>query len=390
MPLRRTLSLVACLGVLSVPSAFADEVDDLIAAIQQVGPRGAGHADAVPALRQLERVSPDELVRILRALDDATPLSANWLRGAFESVAARALQARGRLPEAELESFLGDRSHSPQARRLAYEWLAKANPGATDRIIPNMLQDPSAEMRRDAVARLIDQAQQAESAGRADDARTLYQQALTGATDGDQVQSLAEALAKLQQPVDLVQHFALVTKWHVIGPFDNRDGVGFAAVYPPEDGVDLSAEYEGMTGPVTWVPLAAEQQPGGTDLDEVGKFDLAKLTEPHKGAVSYATTEFVSDSARPVEFRIATPNAWKLWVNGEMVFGQEEYHRGMMFDQYAARGTLRKGTNRILLKICQNEMSEDWAQTWAFQFRVCDLAGKGLLPAGARTAAAAE
>jgi hypothetical protein len=41
-----------------------------------------------------------------------------------------------------------------------------------------------------------------------------------------------------------------------------------------------------------------------------------------------------------------------------------------------------------LLKICQNEQTEEWAQNWAFQFRVCDaigtavLARNGLTPPG--------
>ena len=38
-----------------------------------------------------------------------------------------------------------------------------------------------------------------------------------------------------------------------------------------------------------------------TDVNEVGKFDLAKLTAPHKGAVTYATTEFISEQDQPVE-----------------------------------------------------------------------------------------
>jgi hypothetical protein len=33
-------------------------------------------------------------------------------------------------------------------------------------------------------------------------------------------------------------------------------------------------------------------------------------------------------------------------------------------------------------------MTQDWAQEWAFQFRICDLAGKGLVTAETRTAAA--
>jgi len=384
--LNRTILLLLFVALLASP-ARSDDLDQLIATVKAVGPRGAGHADAATALTKLEQTPADGLVRILGAFDDATPLAANWLRGAFEAAAARALKSPQGLPLSDLEAFVADRAHSSIARRCAYEWLAQGDPTAPDRIIPGSLDDPSAEMRRDAVARLLAEAQQAEEAGLAAEALTLYQQALTGASDGDQVETLAQALAKLEQPVDLVRHFAIVTEWQVIGPFDNHELVGFAAVYPPETEIKLDAEYEGTTGPVTWTPLAAEAQPDVTDVNEVGKFDLAKLTAPHKGAVTYATTEFVSEQDQPVEFRLATPNAWKLWVNGELVFGQEEYHRGMMFDQYAARGTLKKGRNRILLKICQNEQTQDWAQDWAFQFRVCDLAGKGVVSADTLTTA---
>ncbi|MBL8851713.1 MAG: hypothetical protein JNG89_18675 [Planctomycetaceae bacterium] len=378
--LNRTFLLLCVVALLASP-ARADDLDRLISLVKAVGPRGAGHAEATSAIAKLEQTPAGELVRILAAFDDATPLAANWLRGAFEAAAASALQSPQGLPLSDLEAFVADRTHSSIARRCAYEWLVQGDPTAPDRIIPGMLDDPSAEMRRDAVARLLTEAQQAEEAGQPMQALALYQQALTGASDGDQVETLAQALAKLEQPVDLVQHFAIVTEWQVIGPFDNHELVGFAAVYPPETEIKLDAEYEGTMGPMNWTRLAAEPQPAVTDVNEVGKFDLAKLTAPHKGAVSYATTEFISTQDQPVEFRIATPNAWKLWVNGELVFGQEEYHRGMMFDQYAARGTLKQGRNRILLKICQNEQTQDWAQEWAFQFRVCDLAGKGVVSA---------
>ncbi|MFO1094690.1 MAG: hypothetical protein U0992_15500 [Planctomycetaceae bacterium] len=384
------LKRVGALLLLILPAwspAMADELDDLVSAVKSVGPRGTGHAAGVAALKKLEQRPPQDLVRMLSALDDATPLTANWLRGAVEAVAARGLQQGPQLPRGDLEAFIADRAHSAQARRCAYEWLIKADATAVDRIIPGMLDDPSAEMRRDAVALLIVQGAELDAAGKPEEARGVYEQALTGATDGDQVVALAQALAKLDEQVDLVRHFALVTNWQVIGPFDNHEGVGYAAVYPPEERIDLAAEYEGSKGPVKWMPLSADAKPDVTDVDEVGKFDLAKLTAPHKGAVSYATTEFVSAANQSVEFRIATPNAWKLWVNGEPVFSQEEYHRGMMFDQYAARGKLKQGRNRILLKVCQNEQTQDWAQTWAFQFRVCDLAGKGLNSADSRAAA---
>lgn len=382
------LVLVPLCAVLLMPADVdADDVTESLVRISQVGPRGAGHAEAAAALSRLQTASPEQLPRILSALDEATPLTANWLRGAFEAIADRAVRSGRPLPLAVLEQFVRDRSHAPQARRLAYEWLAAADPTAPDRIIPEMIDDPSAEMRRDAVERLITQAQRAHEAGDARQALTLYRQALTGASDGDQVETLAQAIARLDQPVDLVRHFALMTRWHVIGPFDNREKIGFAAIYPPEQELDLEAEYEGQLGPVRWQELEAPESAPTAGIDEIGRFDLAQLTAPHKGAVSYAAAEFTSPRDQSVEFRMATPNAWKLWINGEFVFGQEEYHRGMMFDQYVVRGHLKQGPNRILLKICQDEQPYDWAQTWAFQFRVCDLTGKGLVSADGRTAA---
>jgi hypothetical protein len=44
-------------------------------------------------------------------------------------------------------------------------------------------------------------------------------------------------------------------------------------------------------------------------------------------------------------------------------------------DQYTASGTLKKGRNEILLKVCQNNQTESWAQRWHYQIRVCDATG---------------
>jgi hypothetical protein len=50
-----------------------------------------------------------------------------------------------------------------------------------------------------------------------------------------------------------------------------------------------------------------------------------------------------------------------------------------MIDQYIVNASLKKGTNRILLKIAQNEQEEEWAQRWQFQLRVCDTNGTAVL-----------
>ena len=56
----------------------------------------------------------------------------------------------------------------------------------------------------------------------------------------------------------------------------------------------------------------------------------------------------------------------------------------MNLDQYRMRGTLKPGKNVILIKVCQNEQTEEWAQRWQFQFRVCDAVGTAILSADRR------
>jgi hypothetical protein len=44
----------------------------------------------------------------------------------------------------------------------------------------------------------------------------------------------------------------------------------------------------------------------------------------------------------------------------------------------------------VLIKLCQNEQTDDWAQSWSFQLRVCDLTGGGLHGADTTARAAAD
>ncbi|HET6425814.1 MAG TPA: hypothetical protein VFG20_19140 [Planctomycetaceae bacterium] len=113
--------------------------------------------------------------------------------------------------------------------------------------------------------------------------------------------------------------------------------------------------------------------------------NLVKALAPHKGAITYATAEFQSPKAQSVEIRLGTPNAWKLWVNGELVFGRDEYHRGEQLDQYKVPVKLQPGRNVILLKVCQNEQTEEWAQDWKYRLRVCTNSGSAVLPSDTKT-----
>src|SRR5262249_37306149 len=141
-------------------------------------------------------------------------------------------------PAKELEAFVLNKQHEAHPRRLAYEWLLKIDPTAEERLIPGMLRDPGAEFRRDAVQRLMDQATAAQSQDEKAAAIKLFQEALLGATDNDQVQAIVKPLKDLGETVDLQKHFGFLATWKLIGPFENHDLIGFAAVYPPEEKLD--------------------------------------------------------------------------------------------------------------------------------------------------------
>ncbi len=376
--------LIVILSPATARLAPPGELAGKIRTIRAVESDGRGNQEAGLAWRELVQAPVQSLPEILAAIDEANPLAANYLRSAVETIAQRETKKGGQLPAAEFEKFVRDVRHDPRARRLAYELLTGVDASASDRIIPEMLNDPSVEFRRDAVARLMEQAPRKLAAGDQKEARLLLIEALSGARDEDQVQALKTQLEALGEKVDLPRHFGFLSNWQLVAPFDNTEKKGLTEVYPPEKDLNLAAEYEGKEGQkIHWIEH--------TTSHEYGVVDLAKALGPFKGSVAYAVAEFQSDERRAVEFRLGTPNSWKVWLNGELLFAREEYHRGMNLDQYKMRGTLHAGKNQILIKVCQNEQTEEWAQRWQFQFRVCDPTGTAILSTDrVRRPAAAE
>ena len=223
------------------------------------------------------------------------------------------------------------------------------------------------ELRRGAVQRLVEEGK----AEPPEQAKLTWLKALDAVRDEDQTKFLAEELKRLSVPVDLPKHFGFLMNWQVIGPFDNTERKGYETVFPPEREVKPDATYDGKGGPVKWQPFRS--------TDEYGKLDFNKPLGMLKEATAYATTTFVSAEDRPAELRLGCKDAWKIWLNGELLFGRDEYHRGQQMDQYKLKCHLRQGPNVILVKCCQNEQKETWTVEWEFQLRVCDSTGTALL-----------
>lgn len=346
------------------PPSWRRGAEAAIAEVKQIGHESKNARTAIPAARKLAQLPPDAIPAILTAAKDANPLAANLLLASIETIVDRAGASKTPLPTNQLEAFLHDTDQDPRARRFAFELLTRTDPAAEARLVPTFLHDPSPELRRDAVAYTLAEADRLKASGKNDEAKAAYEKALSGAIHDDQVRTIVEALKGYGDEIDLQKHFGFITAWRIIGPFDNRGMLGFEAVYPPEQQVDLDATYQGQLGEVSWQPIATE--------DPYGVIDIAKQVENYKGSAMYLAAEFDAAESRPVEIRLGTPNSWKLWVNGEFLFGREEYHRGEELDQYRVPATLQAGRNLILLKILQNEQSDDWAQSYKFRLRVTD------------------
>jgi hypothetical protein len=355
--------------LLSAASASAETLDEALARLKAVGREGAGSEAAANAWKELVRRGPEALPEILRAMDNSN--AANWLRTAGDAIAERAAAAGKPLPVEALERFIGQTRHNGAARRLAYEWLCRVDAKTPARLLPGMLQDPSHELRRDAVDAVLKQARSQLDKGDKAAARAAYRHALTGACDKDHVDLIVKELDKLGVKVDIAAHFGFVRQWLLAAPFDNHNEAGFSVAYPPEKGVDPKAVYKGKDGKqARWT--------SSTTTDSYGAVNLNNVLGKQSGVVAYAYAVIESPKERLVQIRVGSLNAIKIFLNGKEIFHCEEYHHGIEIDQYIANATLKAGRNELLLKVCQNEQKEEWAQDWVFQARLCDAVGTAI------------
>jgi hypothetical protein len=223
-----------------------------------------------------------------------------------------------------------------------------------------MLDDPSPELRFASVQQVLEQSPEADR----------LKNLLGSARHPSQVVEIINRLDKAGVAIDQRKHFGFLSEWKLIGPFDHVGAKNFDKACPLEGDWQkgtLATVYEGKAGQVKWMDHATTHKEGVVDL--------AALYNKEKGCIVYGVTEFVSPVAGPAEIRLGCINGNRVWVNGKLVMSNEVYHSSMQIDQYIEPIVLVKGTNRILIKICQNEQTEGWAQDYQFQIRVSDSTG---------------
>jgi len=138
--------------------------------------------------------------------------------------------------------------------------------------------------------------------------------------------------------------------WHVIGPFDNAENIGFWTEYPPEREIDFDKSYQGMAGEVRW-----QKAQGGRSKSGV---DFASIFGVKEWAVGYALANINSPEETEAQLRIGSKDSIIVWLNGEQVHKNMTQRIGFP-DQDMIPVKLRKGDNRLLIKSYVREQMPD-------------------------------
>jgi len=341
----------------------ADGSSDSIKVLQTLTSGDDSTLAASKAIKLLSKANDVTLIQTLTAMKGATPVGRNWLLGLANSLYGKS----GKSQTAELSKFLADANQDGEARYLVFQWLTTNNAILRKELLAKMNQDSSPELRFLA----IDEAMKVKLEDK--DLSVL----LDAARHPSQVVSIIEKLKEFGVIIDQSKQLGFLHEWRLIGPFDNVGTANFDKVFPVETEWakgTVKDEYQGKTEAVKW------KQHTTTEPD--GVVDLAELYAKEKGCIIYAAAEFKSDKDQDAEVRLGCINGNKIWVNGKLVTSNEVYHTGTQIDQYAEPIRLRAGKNQILVKVCQNEQKEQWAQDYKFQLRICDSTGKAILTKG--------
>jgi cellulose synthase operon protein C len=174
---------------------------------------------------------------------------------------------------------------------------------------------------------------------------------------------LERARGNLQRSASHVRRLGFVGTWMVVGPFDDEGKRGYGAVYPPEQDLDLATPMPGKVREVTWRHLPPE-------AFAYGFVHLGAVLRPAREVVAYALAVVEAPRDERVRLWLGASGAAKVWVNGAPAIEDPGHHPARL-DQRGALVSLRKGPNRILVKLCHQ------SGRMGFFLRLADERGEG-------------
>ena len=102
--------------------------------------------------------------------------------------------------------------------------------------------------------------------------------------------------------------------WYALAPFENAGGKGFDAAYPPEQGVDLAADYLGAGGErIRWARMDGFKDGPVNDL---------KLYAKNEYVCTYLYREVRAAAACSVRVELGSDDTLTVWLNGERLLAK--------------------------------------------------------------------
>jgi cellulose synthase operon protein C len=145
---------------------------------------------------------------------------------------------------------------------------------------------------------------------------------------------------------ELMDTLSSVQNWYVLGGFDNENKSGCDKDFGPESALNLQASYPAANRTLLWHVMPQKSFDGFVDL--------SPMLKPANDSVGYALTFFSAASETRAELFLGTSGPFRLFVNGAKVaVGNFDHHPKP--DQDRVVINLRRGINRVLLKVCQSQ-----------------------------------
>jgi len=157
---------------------------------------------------------------------------------------------------------------------------------------------------------------------------------------------LERARGRTVRAQDLIRDLGFVQDWYVVGAFDNEGRGGCDTDFGPEAATDLKTSYPAKGREVGWRKLLVKAPDGSVDL--------SVPLRPSSEAVGYALSWLEATAETKAVLSLGTSGGFRLFVNGVKVAGSDRYNQPRP-DQHRVQVNLRKGFNRVLLKVCQEK-----------------------------------
>jgi len=325
---------------------LADPSDEVKAAAA-TGLGVIGDQDAAPALLRLAEAGND-------------PAKPAALNSYVKLLAARLAQSKdaGLLP---LYNHALEIAAGAAERNLALAGLAAFGaPSSLKLVEPLTVEDPTREA---ALRAYVAIGRTLAAQGKADQAKTVFQNAIARGAPRDLAGEAAAHLRALGVQIDLAKESGFISNWWLVGAFPNPNQGGFDTVYPPEKEADPArpVPFEGKA--LAWKAIHTDDVQGIVDLER--QFDI------RNDVVAYACAVISVAQGRDVTLKIGSDDAVKVWVNSQEVHANNAY-RPLTVDEDRAGAHLKAGDNTILMKITQG------GGQWSYCLRIVGEDGKPL------------